>query len=194
MNFKTKLEQINKEKKEICNKLDLYGNIINNYSKFDAKLIGNFLANYLSELNDCEFQYHSGYCMANNYRQDNFEWILEKQKIYINFITTKENLNNIYKQDGELNYTKLSILVQQGQAFILNYSEIPNLIQFYEYDKFSDSLYKKYNLGENDSLINFIDYIISTRIENNIDCVTDDILKEIKENVINSKVKTKSLV
>lgn len=187
MDFNKELKTLKEERKVLEAKILDVKNLIERYSVFDAMQIGEFLADFMSAEDtqiEEDYSYQEGY-----YKMPN---IIEPIKIYVKMLVSnlvpKDICDKLIdKESKEIDFTILNSLELDAKIIYLQRSEYSddmikfysffNIVSFYDFDNFSVwGRTEKYNI-----IKNFIDHIISYKIDNKLDTITNEQLNELKK-------------
>ena len=176
--------------------------MVEKYSKFNTKQIGECLAKLLNEKDldkNCNYFYKEGYYYEEgDYYEEDYGYELVKK--YVSYLIPKlfekEILNNLHlgHETDEINFEKLSSLAKGKDAIILSnsYDKIDS-ITYYEYDYDEKEIYCKTSLNQHRFALDFIDYVIQYKIENQIENISFEELDMLRMEYI-SKNKNKVLI
>jgi len=184
----TKLqENKSKELDEHLAELDSYCQMLESYSYFEEKMIGNVIANLMSIFEGIDFTYQDTY-------YDTKEVIhlaldteaTKKVRKYTRVIVAEEYKDSEYSDKG----TNLNLLVSKGNALILvgHAKHLPNGILFYRAKSIDHSLEQTIKFGKFTYVKEFIDRLISYKLENEIKNISIDEIIEIQREFISSNL------
>lgn len=160
----TKINEILKEKFNYCKKLEYY-------SFFNSNDISKILINLINVFYEKEF-----ICITIPVYKDSKFQVSKPVKILI---------NRKYKKDYFLVNTLID-LVNNGKIVVLDENSI-NGILFYKYNTDKNDIKPNVNLEKFPYLKEFIDYVISYKIDRQIDKISYDTLELLKFKFISNK-------
>lgn len=160
-----KIDEISKEELKYCK-------IVEYYSLFNAENISDILINLINVFSGKEF-----ICTTIPVYKDSKLQISKPVKILIN----KEYVKHYFLVKNIVD------LINQGKAIILDENQNISGILFYRYNQEKNTINPNINLEKFPYLKEFIDSVISYRIERNVIKISSDMLETLKLKFISSK-------
>ena len=168
-----------------CNqKIDEYCKKIEEYSTFDDQTIGEVLSSIISVFEGKPYFYQDA-C----YYTSQIEYFLFEKKEFdvckqVKIVVAESDRHSQYDDQ----YLGLSInrLAERGLVLVLDEDIDPlkEKITFYRSNSISHNLTKKVNFGKFSYIKDFIDYVISYRMKNNLKEITKYELDKIKDDFL----------
>lgn len=183
--LKRREEQL-KELKENYEKYDDFCKVIASYSKFDDKVIGLVLADLISIFEGTPYVYQEADYNSTQVQRLAFDFNETKVQTRLKLVVAEECKTNSYS-DSSNNPTMLS---KDGKALILadEAHGWKSSITFYYANPFQHELRENVNFERFLYVKEFIDILISYKIENKTDRISQEILSQLEREFIASRV------
>lgn len=192
MNINTELEKFNNcenYKEKDVERFGRYCKLIASYSRFDAKIIGNVLAELISVFEGRTYVYQEANYNIKQAQRLAFDCEETNEQNFIKLIVAEEYKANSYSDDNN-DHNNPNLLVQNGMALILaneSHSWKTN-ITFYYANTFKPNLETKVKFEKFSYVKEFIDSLISFKVENEMQRIPKSTLIQLEREFISSRL------
>ena len=176
-----KIQSAHNEIEECEQRIDEYCKKIEEYSTFDDQVIGEVLSSIISAFEKKAYFYQD----ACYYTSQTEYYLFEKREYdvckQVKIIVAESERHTQY-DDEYLGARSLNRLADRGLALILDEDIDPlsNKITFYRSNAINHNLIPKVNFEKFPYIKDFVDYVISYRMENNLKEISKEELDKIK--------------
>lgn len=164
---------------------DLY-KVIEFYSYFDVKEIGDAISSLMSVFEGLRFIYQDTYYLTKQAQRFVFDCDETSVEKHVRIIVAEEYSDESYSD----NRTSLNLLIKNEKAFVLDEDTdiIKKEVPFYYLNMNSHSLEQTINFGKFSYVKDFIDILISYKIENKLKNISFDEVVKLETEFIESRL------
>ncbi len=167
------------------NRTDAYCKLIESYSYFDAREIGTAIASLIRTFEGMNYIYQEADYYTAEVIPLAFDKLEDKVTRRPRIIIAEDSKRNWYTDNkGE----SLNSFVKNGKAIILSPASFATRIPFYRANTATHTLEQCVKLGRFSYVQNFIDELISYKMEHNLKDISSDELERLKIDFISSRV------
>lgn len=159
--------------------------MIESYSYFDAKVIGNAIASLMRIFEGTNYIYQETEYRTTEVKVFTFDKLETRVKKHPRIVITEDSWRNRYSDCiGE----NLNSIARSGKAIILNNDMHEEETQFYHANSGNHTLEQCVKFGRFSYVKDFIDELISYKIERNLKDLSSDEIERLKIDFIASRV------
>lgn len=175
-----------KELEEHNDRIDAYCQLLESYSYFDERTIGNTIASLMRVFEGVNFIYQDTYYFTKKIQQLAFDSEETNIRKHPRIIVEAEYRDEPYSDDR----TSLNSLVKNGKALVLvdDADTLGKGVAFYYANTESHSLEQTVKFGKFSYVKEFIDILISYKMENKLKSIPFDEIVKLKRDFIASRL------
>jgi len=153
-------------------------------SEFDLKIIGTYIADLISEIEDKNYYYYTAQYFGRFHKSDQYGETLTTEQSSFHLIGLEPT--GVYEEDCPVD--KRYSFLNNDNIIKLKKSVKTHLyqsyIKFYDYNQ-DDVIEKTVDTGRFDYVYDFINKLIDYKLDNNIDTISNDDIENIYDEFIN---------